>query len=242
MNNFFKFYQFDNTLNICYNRQCALKKRDKKQYRRIFVKNILKRILVFSIVLLLSISNANGIEIRSIMTTHKLNKKMEIYEVRSKDEIIISDSIVNFYETDSNKEEILKYIEEQRRLEKERLEKINLRNNLVNFAKQFVGNPYVMGGTSLTHGADCSGFVQTVFASFGIYVPRSTGGQAISGIAVSIENIEPGDIISYGYNGVISHSAIYIGNEMVIHASTPELGIRIDTMHMMELLGIRRVI
>ena len=206
------------------------------------MKNILKRILVFSIVLLLSISNANGIEVVNAMTTHKSNIKMEIYEIKNKNEMIVSDNIIEFYETDPNKEEVLKYIEEQKRLQKERLEKLNLKTNLVNFAKQFVGNPYVMGGTSLTNGADCSGFVQTVFASFGIYVPRTTEGQAVSGVGVSIENIEPGDIISYGYNGIISHSAIYIGNEMVIHASTPELGIRIDTMHMMELLGIRRVI
>lgn len=236
------FFQFDKVSYICYNRQCALKNRLKKKYRRIFVKEVLKRILIFSIVLLLSISNANGIEIRSIMTTHKSNLKMEIYEIKNKEEVIISDSIIELYETDPNKEEILKYIEEKERLEKERLEKLYLKTNLVNFAKQFVGNPYVMGGTSLTHGADCSGFVQTVFASFGIYVPRTTEGQAVSGVAVSIDNIEPGDIISYGYNGIISHSAIYIGNEMVVHASTPELGIRIDTMHMMELLGIRRVI
>lgn len=109
------------------------------------------------------------------------------------------------------------------------------------FAAQFVGNPYVYGGTSLTNGADCSGFVMSVYQNFGVSLPRTAGAQATVGQAVSIENAQPGDIISYGYNGVVSHSAIYAGNNTIIHASTPSLGIRTDSMYIMPIVTIRRV-
>ena len=109
------------------------------------------------------------------------------------------------------------------------------------YAAQFVGNPYVYGGTSLTEGADCSGFVMSVYANFGVALPRTAGGQATVGEAVSVENAQPGDIISYGYNGVVSHSAIYAGNNTIIHASTPSLGIRTDSMYIMPIVTIRRV-
>ncbi|MBQ9071714.1 MAG: C40 family peptidase [Bacilli bacterium] len=99
-----------------------------------------------------------------------------------------------------------------------------------------------MGGTSLTNGADCSGFVQTVYATYGISLPRTTTEQSVTGTSVAIESIEVGDIISYGYEGIVTHSAIYIGNGMIVHASTPELGIRIDNMYIMPILAIRSVI
>lgn len=149
---------------------------------------------------------------------------------------------------------------EQERLEAERLEQEETRRQTVNnnidysiantiesnsevanFAMQFVGNPYVYGGTSLTNGADCSGFVMAVYANFGISLPRTTGGQAQSGYPVDINNIQAGDIISYGYNGYVSHSALYVGNGMIVHASTPELGIRLDNMNIMPIVTIRRI-
>ena len=118
---------------------------------------------------------------------------------------------------------------------------IESNSEVANFAMQFVGNPYVYGGTSLTNGADCSGFVMAVYANFGISLPRTTGGQAQSGYPVDINNIQAGDIISYGYNGYVSHSALYVGNGMIVHASTPELGIRIDNMNIMPIVTIRRI-
>ena len=212
------------------------------------MKNILKRILVFSVVLLLSISNANSYEVVNALkdiTVPQKNETIEIYEVKDK-ELVVVNSIVDYYETDPNKEEFLAYKAEQERLEQERIEKerlaLELKNNRASFATQFIGNPYVSGGTSLTNGADCSGFVQTVYATYGISLPRTTIEQSYVGESVSIESIEIGDIVSYGYNGYVTHSAIYIGNGMIVHASTPELGIRIDSMYIMPIMTIRSVI
>lgn len=211
------------------------------------MKNILKRILVFSIVLLLSISNINAIELVSALkevTVPQKNKIIEIYEVKE-EKTKNTESIVQFYETDPNKQEILDYIAykaEQERLEQERLAKLELRNNLVSFAKRFVGNPYVSGGTSLTNGADCSGFVMAVYRNFGIELPRTAPQQSYVGTGVSIENIQVGDIISYGYNGMVTHSALYIGDGKIVHASTPEGGIRIDNINIIPIETIRSVI
>lgn len=209
------------------------------------MKDVLKRILVFSIVLLLSISNANSYEVVNALkdiTVPQKNETIEIYEIKEKEEVVIFNNIVDYYETDPNKEEFLAYKAEQERLEQERLARLELKNNIASFATQFIGNPYVMGGTSLTNGADCSGFVQTVYATYGISLPRTTTEQSVTGTSVAIESIEVGDIISYGYEGIVTHSAIYIGNGMIVHASTPELGIRIDNMYIMPILAIRSVI
>ena len=113
--------------------------------------------------------------------------------------------------------------------------------DLANYALQFVGNPYVYGGTSLTEGADCSGFVMKLYENYGISLPRTSGEQATVGYSVQIQNVQPGDIISYGYSGIVSHSAIYIGNEMIVHASTPEGGIKTDSMYIMPIITIRRI-
>ncbi|MHB8131579.1 MAG: C40 family peptidase [Mobilitalea sp.] len=103
----------------------------------------------------------------------------------------------------------------------------SIRNDIVNYALQFDGNPYSWGGTSLTRGADCSGFTQTVFRDKGIKIPRTSKTQAASGSKVSLDDIKPGDLIFYGKNGIINHVAIYIGDEKVISASSKSTGIRI---------------
>ncbi len=96
---------------------------------------------------------------------------------------------------------------------------------IVAYALQFVGNPYVWGGTSLTDGADCSGFTQSVFAAFGIYIPRTAAEQAAAGTPVDLGSLQPGDLIFYSDGGTIGHVSIYIGNGQVVHASSPSTGI-----------------
>ena len=101
------------------------------------------------------------------------------------------------------------------------------RVGLVSYATQFVGNPYVWGGTSLTRGADCSGFVLSVYAQYGISLPHSSRAQAQYGTRVSTSELKPGDLLFYG-SGSISHVAIYIGNGQIVHASTERTGIIIS--------------
>lgn len=104
----------------------------------------------------------------------------------------------------------------------------NVRVDLVNYAEQFVGNRYVWGGTSLTHGADCSGFVLSVYAKYGISLPHHAASQATHGTKISASEARPGDLFFYGSGKSISHVGIYIGNGQIVHASSPRTGIKIS--------------
>lgn len=112
-----------------------------------------------------------------------------------------------------------------------------LGQSVVDFACQFVGNPYVYGGTSLTNGADCSGFVMSVYKNFGVSLPHSSAADRNVGSAVNgIENAQPGDIICYS-----GHVAIYVGNGQIVHASTSKTGIIISNATYRSILSIRRI-
>ncbi len=104
----------------------------------------------------------------------------------------------------------------------------DVRVDLCQYAKQFIGNPYVWGGTSLTKGADCSGFVLSVFKKYGISLPRTSGSQANVGTKISMSEAKPGDLIFYAKGGRINHVALYIGGGQVVHASSPKTGIKIS--------------
>ena len=110
-------------------------------------------------------------------------------------------------------------------------EKAALRYAIINFARQFEGNPYVYGGTSLTHGADCSGFTQSVYGNFGYRLPRTANSQGYMGMRISESELLPGDIVMYINGGIGTHVGIYIGNGMMIHAGTPQTGIVVAPMY-----------
>lgn len=108
---------------------------------------------------------------------------------------------------------------------------------VANYACGFVGNPYVAGGTSLTKGADCSGFTQSVYKAFGYSLPRNSTSQRSVGKEVSYAEAEPGDIICYP-----GHVAIYIGNGKIVHASSAKTGIKISNALYRDILCVRRVV
>lgn len=167
--------------------------------------------------------------IKIVLNENRLKLNIEdnneiAYENTNNNEVYVDNTVSNNYETYE--------------------ETANFDSNytdLADYALQFVGNPYVAGGTSLTEGADCSGFVMKLYEHYGVTLPRTAPAQATVGYAVSLENAQPGDIVSYGYNGVVGHSAIYIGNEMIVHAATPRDGITTASVYMMPIITIRRI-
>ena len=108
---------------------------------------------------------------------------------------------------------------------------------IADFACKYIGNPYRAGGTSLTNGADCSGFVWAVYQAFGYSLPRSSYSQASAGKAVSYSEAQPGDIIYYG-----GHVGIYIGNGQIVHASTERTGIKITSATYRNIITVRRIV
>ena len=118
----------------------------------------------------------------------------------------------------------------------------DVRVDLISYATQFVGNPYVWGGTSLTNGADCSGFTLSIFAKYGVYLPHSSKAQANCGTRISASEAKPGDLFFYGSGSSISHVAIYIGNGQIVHASSKKTGIRISNAFYRSPICVTRVL
>lgn len=112
-----------------------------------------------------------------------------------------------------------------------------LGKNVADFACQFVGNPYVYGGSSLTNGTDCSGFVMSVYNNFGVSLPHSSSADRSVGSSVGgIENAQPGDIVCYS-----GHVGIYVGDGKIVHASTSKTGIIISNANYRSILSVRRI-
>ena len=117
----------------------------------------------------------------------------------------------------------------------------DVRIDLVDYACQFIGNPYVWGGTSLNHGADCSGFVLSIYAKYGYSLPHYSGAQANCGTRISASEAKPGDLFFYGGSS-ISHVAIYMGNGMIVHASSPREGIKTSSAFYRTPLCVTRIL
>ena len=126
--------------------------------------------------------------------------------------------------------------EETTKIRKEAQEAAH-REKIAQFALQFVGNPYVYGGTSLTNGADCSGFVMSVFKEFGYDLPRVAAAQYEASQKKDISQLETGDLVFYGAGG-INHVALYIGNGKIVHASTAATGIKVSDYNYETPVGI----
>lgn len=112
-----------------------------------------------------------------------------------------------------------------------------LGSQIAAYGCQFIGNPYVYGGTSLTNGTDCSGFTQSVYKHFGISIPRSSTSQRFAGTGVSYAEARPGDLICYA-----GHVGLYIGNGQIVHASTERTGIKISNATYRTILAVRRIV
>lgn len=107
----------------------------------------------------------------------------------------------------------------------------SVRKRMIAYAKQFLGNQYVWGGTSLTNGTDCSGFTMRVYQKFGYSISRTSRSQASKGKTIKVSAVKPGDLVFYAKSGRINHVAIYIGNGQIIHASNPVSGIKISNLY-----------
>ncbi|MFA9463638.1 MAG: NlpC/P60 family protein [Velocimicrobium sp.] len=116
------------------------------------------------------------------------------------------------------------------------------RASMVEYAKQFLGNSYVWGGTSLTNGTDCSGFTMRIYEHFGYSIPRTSSAQSSYFTGINSSDAQPGDLFFYGSNGRVSHVAMYIGGGQVIHASTERTGIKISNAFYRTPLKVGRVI
>ena len=118
----------------------------------------------------------------------------------------------------------------------------DVRVSLVNYAKQFIGHRYVWGGTSLTKGADCSGYVQSIFRKYGVYLPRTSASQSTVGKKISPSDAQPGDLFFYARRGRIGHVGIYIGGGQIVNAHSRRTGIRIDNAYYRKPAVVRRVL
>ncbi len=118
----------------------------------------------------------------------------------------------------------------------------SVRIDMCQYAKEFIGNPYVWGGASLTNGTDCSGFTMQIYKKYGIKLPHSSAAQSKMGTSVNLSQAKAGDLVFYAAGGSVNHVALYVGNGQVVHASNPKQGIKISPVGYRTIHSIRRII
>ena len=192
-------------------------------------------------------------EIKAIVTASILNLRSEpdlnnpnniIGKLSSNEEVTIIGEMDAWYQVKS-KGQITGYVHKDYIHKSDPNQPVaGVRNQIVAYAKNFIGTRYRYGGTSLTGGVDCSGYTGQIFAKFGYALDRSSRGQGKNGVAITRNQLLPGDLVVYGYGGSISHVAIFIGNGQIIHA-TSSYGVRITALdgYMREpIIGYRSII
>ncbi|MCF8019278.1 MAG: C40 family peptidase [Vallitaleaceae bacterium] len=199
------------------------------------------------------IALAPPMQLKAIVTASILNLRSEpdltnpnniIGKLSSNEEVTIVGEIDAWYQVKSSGQ-ITGYVHKDYIHKYDPNQPVNdVRNQIVAYAKNFIGTRYRYGGTSLTGGVDCSGYTGQIFAKFGYALDRSSRGQGKNGKAVARNQLLPGDLVVYGYGGSISHVAIFIGDGQIIHA-TSSYGVRITALdgYMREpIIGYRSVI
>ena len=195
--------------------------------------------------------------VSSLMIYNNLVISEENHELKEQEIIEINKNLVkqtsfNIKSTKEEIEEEPKIIEETEKVELIENEvepsvepvvetNIELGKEIANYASQFVGIPYVYGGSSLNSGTDCSGFTMAIYSNFGISLPHTATGQSNLGREISLDSLQPGDLIFYGYDS-ITHAALYIGNGQIIHAMNESMGVNISSYDFMPIIKAIRII
>ena len=167
-------------------------------------------------------------------------------DVKEKEEDLVVEETIEQVEEPTTVEEVYEVVQPEQTVEVQAqtapMPNTQDANGLVNYALQFVGNPYSYGGSDLYSGVDCSGFTMKIYEAFGYSLPHSAESQSYMGSYVSLDSLQPGDLIFYGYDGYICHVAIYIGNGQIVHAATSYEGIVTASYQIMPIITARRIL
>lgn len=182
-------------------------------------------------------SNVSLVMKESDNTLNKIYEKEVVQVISTPDTIISSENVSNVVAISN------KTIQNEKTISYQKPSYNSLTgSNLVNYAMKFIGLRYVSAGRSLATGTDCSGFTRLIYQEFGIQLGTTVSSQLYSGTYVNKNDLQPGDLVFYSYGSVASHVAIYIGNGLIIHESTPRDGVKISSVNIMNYITARRLI